>query len=187
MDSIKTDLSKFDNTKYQHGASKWKYMLWHLTSVLFFINPLSPSSGLKVWLLRKFGASIGSGVVMNKPNIKIKYPWLLTIGDYTWLGEDAWIYNMAPIVIGSHVNISQGALLLTGNHNYKSSEFEVFTAPIRIEDGVFIGANATVCPGVTCKSHSVLAVGGIATKDLEPYTIYAGNPAIPVRKRQILA
>ncbi len=184
---LKTDLSKFDNTKYKHGASKLKFILWHFISALFFINPLSPSSAFKVWLLRKFGAKVGVGVVMNKPNIKIKYPWLLTIGDYCWLGEDSWIYNMDQVTIGSHVNISQGALILTGNHNYKSQEFEVFTRPIVIEDGVFIGAKAVVCPGVTCKSHSVLAVGGIAMTDLEPYTIYSGNPAVLVRKREILS
>lgn len=183
---LKTDLSTFDNSKYKHGASKLKYILWHFTSTLFFVNPLSPSSAVKVWLLRRFGAKVGKGVVMNKPNIKIKYPWLLTIGDHCWLGEDSWIYNMDYVTIGSHVNISQGALLLTGNHNYKSVEFEVFTAPITIQDGVFIGANAVVCPGITCKSHSVLAVGGIAVKDLEEYMVYSGNPAVPVRKREIV-
>lgn len=182
---LKTDLSKFDNRKYKHGASSLKYMLWHFTSVLFFVNPLSPSSWLKVRLLRLFGARVGQGVVMNKPNIRIKYPWLLSIGDYTWLGEDSWIYNMDRVEIGSHVNIAQGALLLTGNHNYKSTEFEVFTRPITVEDGVFIGANATVCPGVICRSHSVLAVGSVAFQDLEPYTIYVGNPAVAVRKREI--
>ncbi len=185
MNQLKVDLSTFDNTKYTHGASSLKYMLWHLINVLIFMNPLNPSSALRVFILRSFGAKIGKGVAMNKPNINIKYPWKLTIGDNVWIGERCWIYNMDEVVIGNNVNIAQGAMLLTGNHNYKSTEFEVFTKPVIIEEGVFIGALSVVCPGVTCKSHSVLAVNSVAKSDLESFMIYEGNPAVPVRDRII--
>ena len=57
---------------------------------------------------------------------------------------------------------------------------------ITLEDGVWIGAKATVCPNVTCKSHSVLAVGSITTKDMEEYGVYQGNPAVLKRKREIV-
>lgn len=187
MENLKVDLSKFNNKKYKHGASSLKYMLWHLINSVIFMNPLNPSSKFRVFLLRSFGARIGKGVAMNKPYINIKYPWKLTIGNYVWIGERSWIYNMDEIVIGDNVNIAQGAMLLTGNHNYRSTEFEVFTKPIIIEDGVFIGAYSVVCPGVTCKSHSVLAVNSVAKKDLESYMVYEGNPAVPVRKRVILS
>ncbi|CAN5398319.1 colanic acid biosynthesis acetyltransferase WcaF [soil metagenome] len=185
MENLRVDLSKFDNTKYKHGASTWKYYLWHFINTLIFMNPLNPSSNLRVFILRCFGAKIGQGVAMNKPNINIKYPWKLTIGNHVWIGERSWIYNMDEIIIGDNVNIAQGAMLLTGNHNYKSIEFDVFTKSIVIEEGVFIGAFSMVCPGVICKSHSVLAVNSVAKADLEPYTIYEGNPARPVRKRTI--
>ncbi len=181
----KVDLSKFDKKKYKHGASIFKYYLWHLVNQMFFIYPVNPSSRLKVFWLRLFGAKVGKGVVMNKPNINIKYPWRLEIGDYVWLGENTWIYNMDDIKIGNHVNIAQGAMLLTGNHNYKSPTFDVMTAPITIEDGVFIGAKAVVCPGVRCHSHSLLTVGSIATHNMEAYTIYQGNPAKKIRERVI--
>ncbi len=186
MENGKVDLSTFDNKKYKHGASSLKYMLWHLVNVLFFMNPLNPSSAFRAYILRSFGAKIGKGVAMNKPNINIKYPWKLTIGDHVWLGERCWIYNMDEVIIGNHVNIAQGAMLLTGNHNYKSTEFEVFTKPIHIEDGVFIGAFAVVCPGVTCESHAILAVGSVAKSDLLSYTIYEGNPAVAIRQRKML-
>lgn len=186
MENLKVDLSKFDNKKYKHGASSFKYILWHFINSVVFMNPLNPSSALRVFILRSFGAKIGHGVSMNKPYINIKYPWKLTIGNHVWIGERTWIYNMDEIEIGDHVNIAQGAMLLTGNHNYKSVEFEVFTKPIKIEEGVFIGAFSVVCPGVTCKSHSVLAVNSVAKTDLEPYTIYEGNPSTPVRKRIII-
>ncbi|MDQ3535013.1 MAG: WcaF family extracellular polysaccharide biosynthesis acetyltransferase, partial [Bacteroidota bacterium] len=170
---------------YKHGVSAFKYILWHFVSSVIFMNPLNPSSAFRVFILRRFGAKIGNGVAINKPNINIKYPWKLTIGNNVWIGEKSWIYNMDEIIIGDNVNIAQGVMLLTGNHNYKSTEFEVFTKPITIEDGVFLGAFSIVCPGVVCKSHSILSVGSIAKTNLEPYTIYEGNPALPVRERVI--
>ena len=108
------------------------------------------------------------------------------MGDWTWIGEGVWIDNLADVNIGNHVCISQGAMLLTGNHNYRSESFDLMVEPIVLEEGSWIGARSTVCPGVTCKSHSVLAVGSIATTTLEAYTIYQGNPARPARDRKLL-
>jgi putative colanic acid biosynthesis acetyltransferase WcaF len=159
-------------------------MLWYFVNALFLINPLNPVSSLKIWLLRKFGAKVGRGVTV-KPNVNIKYPWLLKVGDHVWIGEGVWIDNLTSVTIGDHVCLSQGALLLTGNHNYKKNTFDLITGPITLEDGVWIGAKSVVCPGVRCSSHSVLAVGSVAAKDLKPYFIYQGNPAAPVRERII--
>ncbi len=183
MEKKKVDLSRFDTSEYNHGASNFKYYLWHLTNTLLFRNALLPSSRIRVALLRLFGAKIGKGVVMNKPNINIKYPWKLTIGNHSWIGENSWIYNMDEVVIEDHVNLAQGVMLLTGNHNYKSVQFEVFTKPIHINEGVFLGARSVVCPGVTCHKYSILTVNSVATKDLEPSTIYTGNPAVKYKMR----
>ena len=127
-------------------------------------------------LLRMFGARIGSGVVV-KPRVTIKYPWKLAVGDHSWIGEQVWIDNLDQVTIGAHVCISQGALLLCGNHDYKKPTFDLITGPIVLENGVWIGAKASVAPGVTCGSHSVLAMGGVATKNLEAWKVYQGNPA----------
>ena len=81
--------------------------------------------------------------------------------------------------------LAQGALLLTGNHNYSKPAFDLITGEITLEDGVWIGAKATVCPGVTCRSHAVLNVGSVASTELEAYGIYRGNPAMKVKQRQI--
>ncbi len=120
-----------------------------------------------------------------KPSVLIKYPWLLSAGDHIWIGEGVWIDNLAPLTIGSHSCLSQGAYLLTGNHNFTLPAFDLTIAPIVLEDGVWIGARATVCPGVVCGSHSILAVASIATKPLEPYGIYQGNPAVKIKNRVI--
>jgi putative colanic acid biosynthesis acetyltransferase WcaF len=85
--------------------------------------------------------------------------------------------------IGNHVCVSQGALLLTGNHDYTQTDFPYRLGKIRLGDGVWIGAGSIVCPGVSCGSHAILTVKSVATRDLEPWQIYAGNPATFVRKR----
>jgi putative colanic acid biosynthesis acetyltransferase WcaF len=132
-----------------------------------------------------FGAKIGTGCRI-RPGVQIKYPWKLTIGDHVWLGEHCWIDNIAEVTIGSHVCISQGAFLCTGNHNYNSSGFGLIMKPILIEDGVWIGAKSIVSPGVTCSSHSMLTAGSVATKKMEANGIYQGNPAVLVKQRSIL-
>lgn len=158
--------------------------LWYVTNNLFFRSYFFPSVRFKKVLLRIFGSTIGKGVVI-KPGVNIKYPWLLEIGNYTWVGEAVWIDNLAEVKIGNNVCISQGALLLTGNHDYSKKSFDLMIDGITIEDGVWIGAKSVVCPGVTCLSHSVLAVGSVASGNLEPYSIYRGNPAVKIKERII--
>lgn len=131
-----------------------------------------------------FGADIGKGVVI-KPGVNIKSPWLLTIGDHVWIGENAWIDNLVRVRIGNSACISQGAMLLTGNHDYTKSSFDLITGEIILEEGVWIGAKAVVCPGVICRSHAVLTVSSVASSELEAYSIYRGNPAVKIRDRKI--
>ncbi|MDB5207489.1 MAG: putative colanic acid biosynthesis acetyltransferase WcaF [Flavisolibacter sp.] len=182
---MKTDLSCYNNSWYKPGNA-FKRFLWYVTSLIFFQNSFFLPSSFKVFLLRAFGAKVGSGVVL-KPNISIKYPWNLRMENNIWIGERVWIDNLALVYIGNNVCVSQGAYLLTGNHNYSLPYFDLIVKPITLEEGVWIGAKSIVCPGVTCKSHAVLSVGSIATKDLEPYAIYQGNPSTLIKKRKIAA
>jgi putative colanic acid biosynthesis acetyltransferase WcaF len=179
----KTNLSKFNNSWYNPGANALKRLFWYFTNAVW-INSAFPINGIKLFLLRLYGAKIGSRVVI-KPHVNIKYPWLLEVGNNVWIGEYVWIDNLAKVSIADDVCISQGALLLCGNHNYKKEAFDLIVAEIKLEQGVWIGAKSTVCPGVTCHSHAVLAVGSVATSNLEPYSIYQGNPAKKIRERKI--
>ena len=131
-----------------------------------------------------FGAKVGKGVNI-KPSVNIKYPWRLKIGNYVWIGEKVWIDNLANIQIGDNSCISQGALLLTGNHNFKKSSFDLITSEIVLDEGVWIGAKSVVTPGVKCFSHSILAASSMISSNMEEYTIYAGNPAKKIRTRTI--
>ncbi len=180
---MKTDLSSFNNSWYKPG-SKLKILIWFFFNAFFLKNKYNPFSGLKVGVLKMFGAKIGKGVVI-KPSVSVKYPWKLKIGDYTWIGEEVWIDNLDDVKIGSHVCISQGALLLCGNHNFKKASFDLMVKPIVLEDGVWVGAKSMVTQGVVCKTHSVLSVQSVATSDLEPYSIYQGIPAVKIRERKI--
>ncbi len=181
MNEVK--LNKYNNDWYNPGSTL-KKTLWCLANMFFFKTMLPFPSSFKVKLLKLFGATIGTDVVI-KPNVNIKYPWFLEIGNDCWIGEGVWIDNLAMVTIGSNVVLSQGAYLLTGSHDYKKVSFDLMLGEIVLEDGVWIGAKATVCPDVTCRSHAVLAVGSVATKDLEAYGIYQGNPATLKRERSL--
>ncbi len=136
--------------------------------------------------MRLFGADVGKCVVI-KPRVNIKYPWNLAIGENSWIGEGVWIDNLGKVKMGSNCCISQGALLLCGNHNYRKPAFDLMVGDITLENGVWIGAKAMVCPGVICHSHAVLTAGSIATTALEAYKIHSGNPAVAVKERNIEA
>jgi putative colanic acid biosynthesis acetyltransferase WcaF len=178
-----TQLSTFNNSWYRPG-NKIKRACWFVINACIMQSKWMPLSGVRIFLLRVFGAKIGKGVVI-KPKVNIKYPWKLAIGDYTWIGEEVWIDNLGEVKLGSNVCVSQGALLLCGNHHYKKSSFDLIVGDIILEDGVWIGAKSTVCPGVICHSHAMLTAGSIVTRSMEAYTIYQGNPAQPIKKRII--
>lgn len=179
----KTVLGLFDNHWYKPG-SRLKVLLWYLSNRLFLNTTIPLPLAFKVFILKLYGASLGQNINI-KPKVNIKYPWLLSIGNHVWIGENVWIDNLAQVNIASNVCISQGAMLLCGNHNYKKSTFDLILGEITLEEGVWIGAQSIVCPGVTCKSHSVLSVGSVTTKDMEAYSIYQGNPAVKVKDRII--
>ena len=180
---LKVDLSKFDNSWYKPG-NLVKRLFWYFTSLCFLKCSFPWPNSLKIIILKLFGAKLGKYINI-KPCVNIKFPWFLEIGNNVWLGENCWIDNLGEVKIGDNVCLSQGAMLLTGNHNYKKESFDLIVGEIVLEDGVWVGAKAVVCPGVTMHSHSVLSVGSVLTKDAEAYGIYRGNPAVKVKERVI--
>lgn len=177
-------LKDFNGSNFKKGAGKVKTGIWYITNALIVRASWNPFVGIKLWLLRLFGAKIGKGLVL-KNNVTIKSPWNLSVGDYCWIGENVWIDNLDKIVIGNNVCISQGALLITGNHDYTKSSMPYRNAPIIIKDGAWVGANVTVTAGVTVAENSVLTAGAVVTHNTEANMIYQGNPAKPIRERHI--
>jgi putative colanic acid biosynthesis acetyltransferase WcaF len=181
---MQVDLSKYSVGDYRTGP-KWKVILWYLVNYFIFFSRVPFPSRFKVALLRLFGAKAGEGIVI-KPKVRIKNAWRLTIGDHCWIGEGVWIDNIENVEIGNNVCLSQNAMLSTGNHDYTKTNFSPRYGKIILEDGVWICANAIVCSGVVCKSHSVLTVNSVATRNLEEMNIYSGNPAVFIKKRIII-
>ena len=175
------DLSTYNNSWYNPGPPL-KRFAWYCINSVFFKSSLFPFYGFKVFLLRLFGAKIGKDVLI-KPGVNIKYPWLLETGNNVWIGEKVWIDNLAKVTLGNNVCLSQGSLLLTGNHNYANRAFDLIVRTIVLEDGVWIGARAIVCGGAVCRNHVVVSVGSVVTGELEAMGIYRGNPAVKIKER----
>jgi putative colanic acid biosynthesis acetyltransferase WcaF len=135
-------------------------------------------------LLRLFGAKIGAGVVI-KMGVRVKYPWRLSVGEHAWLGEDCWIDNLADVTVGANACISQGAYLCTGNHDWRAPRFDLIVKPITLDDGAWVGARATIAPGVRLHVCAVAAAGSVVTHDIPAFEIHAGNPSTFVRTRVV--
>jgi putative colanic acid biosynthesis acetyltransferase WcaF len=180
---MQVDLAKYNNSWYKPGSAV-KRFIWHYVNLLFFKSGVFPFYGIKVFLLKLFGAKMGKNILI-KPHVNIKYPWFLTLGNNIWIGENVWLDNLGEITIGNNVCISQGALLISGNHDYTVTSFDLIVKPIVLEDGVWICAKAIICGGTICKSHSVITAGSIVSSQTESYGIYTGNPAIKVKSRVI--
>ena len=120
------DLSKFNNHDFQRGASKSKELIWLLLRGFFFEFSVLPWNKLRCQLLNTCGANIHPTVII-KPQAKITFPWKLTIGKNCWLGENAWLMNLAPIEICDNVVISQAAFLCTGSHDWSKVSFDLIT------------------------------------------------------------
>ncbi|MBI1195101.1 MAG: colanic acid biosynthesis acetyltransferase WcaF [Gammaproteobacteria bacterium] len=186
MSDTKVDLSGYDRGDYHPGRGVFIRTLWYCLNALLMDSWLCPVSSIKCRLLKMFGAKVGRAVVV-KPRVNIKYPWHLELGNHVWLGEGVWIDNLTSVRIASNVCLSQGSYLLTGNHNYKKSTFPLMVAGIEIEAGAWVGANAVVCPGVKIGEGAVLCVGSVLASNAEAMTIYRGNPADKVRRREIVS
>jgi putative colanic acid biosynthesis acetyltransferase WcaF len=178
------DLSTFDNSWYNPGRNRAVQALWFLIGLPLLRCSLIPFSAFRVQILRIFGARVGRGVVI-KPGVRIKYPWRLCIGEFSWVGEDAWVDNLASVTIGDNVCISQDAYLCTGSHDWSDPAFGLMIKPIVLTDGCWVGARATICLGVTLNPCAIAAAGSVVTHDVGAYEIHSGNPAQFVRVRQI--
>jgi putative colanic acid biosynthesis acetyltransferase WcaF len=160
-------LKEFDATVgLERGAGKFKELCWYLIKISFFLSPIPYPSFFKVYLLKVFGAKIGSGVII-KPRVNIHFPWKLSIGNNAWIGEEVFLLNFERIVIGNNVCISQRAFLCGGNHDFRNPSMPYRNGPITLRDGCWIGACCFIGPGVTIGVDTVVTVGSVVTSNLE--------------------
>lgn len=176
-------LDRYDARGFDRGASRLKELLWLATSAVL-VGGWLPGSGWRVRLLRLFGARIGRGVVV-KPGVRVKFPWRLVVGDHCWIGEDAWIDNLAEVRLGDYACLSQAAYLCTGSHDWSREGFDLVTAPIRVESHAWVCARATLAPGSVLREGAVLGLGSVGRGELAPWTVHSGRPAAPLRARVV--
>ena len=126
-------LQDFKNPEFSRGRPALIEAAWMVVQWLL-VSSWIPGAAHRRFVLRLFGARIGAGVNL-KPRLRVKFPWRLTVGAHSWIGEDVWIDNLAPVTIGSNCCLSQGAFLCTGSHDWSSPTFDLITRAITIEDG----------------------------------------------------
>jgi putative colanic acid biosynthesis acetyltransferase WcaF len=181
MTKVRNDL--FNPSKgLVRGRSKVVEAFWYLVKWAFFLSALPWPSGLRVLLLRAFGARVGSAVYI-KPRVNIHFPWKLEVGDHAWIGEEVFVLNFETVRIGAHACISQRAFLCTGNHDFRDATMTYRNAPITVGDGAWIGAQCFVSPGVNVGTEAVATAGSIVVRDLPPGMICSGNPCVPIKAR----
>ena len=184
MSDIKVDLSKFEN--WLSKKNKLGRLAWILVSVFFF-KPflLSFFNPWRLFLLRCFGAKLHSKCHIYS-SVKIWAPWDLEMDEYSTLGGGVNVYNTGKIKIGAHTTVSQGAHLCPGSHDFNDPKFPMVSAPLTIEDQVWIATEAFVGGmGITIKQGAVVGARACVFKDVEPWTIVGGNPAKYIKKRVI--
>lgn len=180
-DSVQ-NLSSFKVPSDFRGRSIVIVQLWGIVQSTFFKLTPQFMYRWRRWLLCLFGAKIGKGVLIRS-STKITYPWKLTIGDYSWIGEETVLYNLGEINIGSNVAIAHRVYLCTGTHDYQDPNFEIASLPIVIEDEVWLPNDVFVAPGVRIGRGSVVGARSSVFKDLPPMMVCYGNPAKPIRPR----
>lgn len=170
------DLSTFDKSRFDRGASRWKEVLWWGVRSLLFAPWFPVPSALKVAALRAFGAKVGRGVVIRS-RVNVTFPWRLELGDQVWIGDEVLILGLDRVSIGSNTCVSQRAFLCTGSHDFGTESFDLVTSAIEIGEGCWIGAAAFVGPGVTMGKRSRCLAGAVVVREVDPDSTVGGVPA----------
>ena len=172
------------------NRSQRKYTWWELLlrvlwgtvgTLLFSLSP-RPFFAWRRGVLRLFGAAVGPGVHIY-PSATVYFPWKLSIGAYSAVGEHAILYNLGPITIGSQVTISQHAHLCAGTHDHTDPTMPLLKPPIVVGDQAWVCAEAFIGPGVTVGKGAIVGARGVATKDVPAWAIVVGNPVKVVGRR----
>ncbi|HOU11921.1 MAG TPA: acyltransferase [Anaerolineae bacterium] len=162
----------------------WLYWLWYdacdflveQTGHLWFHN-------LRLWIYRHiFNIRIGTHTSLHR-RCRFYRPVGVVIGEHTVINRQVLLDGRSGLTIGNNVSISEGAVILTLEHDPNSPTFENRGAPVTIHDRAFIGAQAMILPGVTIGEGAVIAARAVVTHDVAPYTIVAGVPARPIGER----
>lgn len=170
-------LSEFKGRKFNFRRAMW----YIVQDYLFRFTPYNLNS-VRCSLLRLFGARIGRGVVI-RPSVRVDSPWNLKIGDYSWIGGSVILSSLDKIFIGRNSCISQNVFVSSGTHDYRKESFDLITSPVKIGNGVWVGAGSMIHPGVRIGDNSIVGAMSNVLKDIRVGSINYGNPCKLVRMR----
>jgi len=159
-------------------------LLWGVVRPILFAPSPRVLCGWRRFILRFFGAAVGREVHIYNSAV-IYMPWNLEIGDWSSIGENALVYNLGRVCIGSRVTISHRAHLCAGTHDYTRAELPLEKRPILVRDSAWVCTDAFVGPGVTVGEGAVVGARAVVIKDVEPWSVVGGNPARKVKTRVI--
>jgi putative colanic acid biosynthesis acetyltransferase WcaF len=164
------------------GRPGWYVQLWWIIQAVFFNTSPQFLYGWRRFLLRCFGAKIGRGVII-RPSVHTQFPWKVTIGDYSWIGDQVILYSLGNIIIGKHVVISQKTYLCAGTHNYKDPHFAIDNPSVVVEDECWLATDVFVAPGVQIGAGTVVGARSSVFKSLPPGKVCNGSPAVCIKDR----
>ena len=159
-------------------------LIWNVCRALLYRTSPRPFHAWRAFLLRRVGAKLGPGCRFY-PASKIWAPWNLVCADQVTAADGVEIYNPAPIRFGSHAILSQEAFVCGATHDYDDPAFPLLAYAMDFGAYSWVCARASVGPGVSLGEGSVLGLGSVATRDLEPWGVYAGVPAMKVKDRKV--
>ncbi|AKF24355.1 acyl transferase [Sulfurovum lithotrophicum] len=177
-------LKDFTLPKNFRGRSGITVQLWWFTQTLLFRPSPQIFYGWRRFLLRMFGAKIGKNVII-RPNVTITYPWKVSIGDDSWIGDNVELYSLGPIEIGKNVVISQRSYLCAASHRYDRENFPIFSQKIIIKDECWLATDVYVAPGITVGRGTVVGARSSVFKDLPAAKVCVGSPALPIKDRTV--
>jgi putative colanic acid biosynthesis acetyltransferase WcaF len=176
------DLARFRVPPGFRGKSALVVQLWWIVQALLFHPSPQVCFGWRRFLLRLFGARIGRAV-LNRPSAEFTYPWKITIGDFSWIGDGAILYSLGEISIGAHSVISQYCYLCAGSHDPRSVSFDLVAKPISVGSECWLATDVFVAPGISIGDAAIVGARSTVLHDLPPAMICHGQPARPVRPR----
>lgn len=176
------NLEKFKLPKDFRGRKALFVQLWWCVQATLFSCSPQFMYKWRAFLLRLFGANVGKGVLI-RPSVKITYPWKLTIGENSWVGDDVVLYTLGEIKIGNNTIISQHSYLCTGTHDYNSELFDIIQMPIRIGNSSWLATDVFIAPGITIGNECIIGARSSVYKSFPDKSICYGNPAELIRYR----
>jgi putative colanic acid biosynthesis acetyltransferase WcaF len=183
-DSPVVTRSDIVNFKNPHGTrNKIGRVIWNLTWLLLFRPTPQFMGAWRSFLLKMFGAKIGWARL--HPSVRIWAPWRLKLGTHVFVDRDVNLYNAYGITTGDRVVISLGSFLCTASHDYTLTTNPLIGGEIVLGNDVWIAADAFVAPGKKIADGAVVGARAVVVRDVEPWTVVAGNPAKFIRKREL--